>query len=71
MTMKKVLNVSNMTCGHCKMTVEKALMAISGVHAAEVDLIEGTAEVEADENVDDTTLKMAVEKAGYPVTGIQ
>ena len=69
--MKKVLKVNNMTCGHCKMAVEKALIAIQGITHAEVDLIEGTAEVELSAEIDDSLLKKAVEDAGYPVESIQ
>ncbi len=60
------LRVSGMTCGHCQMKVEKALLGASGVYSAVVDLSGGEAEV--DFNDDTTTtdqLLAAVAKAGY------
>ena len=60
------LRVSGMTCGHCQMKVEKALLGASGVYSAGVDLSGGEAEV--DFNDDTTTtdqLVAAVEHAGY------
>ena len=60
------LRVSGMTCGHCQMKVEKALLGESVVYSAVVDLSGGEAEVDFD---DDTTttdqLVAAIEKAGY------
>ena len=60
------LRVTGMTCGHCQMKVEKALLGASGVYSAVVDLSGGEAEVDFD---DDTTttdqLVAAIEKAGY------
>ncbi|PYO96636.1 MAG: copper resistance protein CopZ [Gemmatimonadetes bacterium] len=60
------LRVSGMTCGHCQMKVEQALLGASGVCSAVVDLSGGEAEV--DFNDDTTTtdqLISAIEKAGY------
>jgi copper chaperone len=60
------LRVSGMTCGHCQLKVEKALLGASGVYSAVVDLSGGEAEVDFD---DDTTttdqIITAIEKAGY------
>jgi len=60
------LRVSGMTCGHCQLKVEQALLGASGVYSAVVDLSGGEAEVDFD---DDTTttdqLITAIEKAGY------
>ena len=33
----KVLTVEGMTCHHCEMTVEKALLEVNGVKAAKAD----------------------------------
>src|SRR2546430_11253240 len=64
------LRVSGMTCGHCQMKVEKALLGASGVYSAVVDLSGGEAEV--DFNDDTTTtdqLIAAVAQAGYSPKG--
>ena len=36
--MEKTMQINGMMCNHCKMTVEKALKAVSGVENVEVDL---------------------------------
>jgi copper chaperone CopZ len=60
------LRVTGMTCGHCQMTVEKALKGVSGVYSAVVDLQDGEAEVDFDDDAATTMqLVAAVEKAGY------
>ena len=57
------LNVSGMTCGHCKAAVEKALMGVAGVERAEVDLEAGTARVQGD--AAPGALIEAVKEEGY------
>ena len=60
------LKVTGMTCGHCKMKVEKALQGVAGTFGASVFLEDGEAEVQfaparagADQYLD------AVRRAGY------
>jgi len=59
------LNVSGMTCGHCRDKVERALKGVPGVYGAEVDLTSGTAQVETSDEVRPDTLIDAVQRAGY------
>ncbi|HEY7193750.1 MAG TPA: cation transporter [Gemmatimonadales bacterium] len=60
------LRVTGMTCGHCQAKVEKALKGISGVYSAIVDLQDGEAEVDFnDDQVTTEQLVSAVNKAGY------
>jgi len=60
------LKVTGMSCGHCRMTVEQALKGVSGVYSAVVDLQDGEAEVDFDDDAATTTqLVSAIEKAGY------
>jgi copper chaperone len=60
------LRVSGMTCGHCKAKVETALKRTSGVYSAVVNLPDGEAEVDFDDDgVTPTQLLTAVEQAGY------
>jgi copper chaperone CopZ len=61
------LNVTGMTCGHCKAAVEKALKAVAGVSAVTVDLEHGKAEVSG-ENVNPQALVAAVADEGYVAT---
>jgi copper chaperone len=65
---KVKLTVEGMTCNHCKAAVEKAVRALPGVMAAEVDLAAKTLKVDFDatkSNLDD--VKKAVDEAGYKV----
>lgn len=60
------LRVSGMTCGHCQAKVEKALKGVSGVYSAVIDLPDGEAEVDfEDDTVTTQQLVAAIVKAGY------
>ena len=60
------LKVTGMTCGHCQKTVEQALKGVTGVYSAVVDLQDGEAEIDFDDDaVTAGALVAAVEKAGY------
>jgi copper chaperone len=60
-----ILKIEGMSCGHCKMSVEKALQAIAGVVSASVDLAKKEAIVVGTANRDE--LVKAVEDAGFDV----
>ena len=68
--MKKTLQVEGMSCNHCKMAVEKALLAVPGVTDAQVSLENKAAEVTAAQTVSDAMLIKAVEDAGYTVKAV-
>ena len=60
------LRVTGMTCGHCQAKVEKALKGIAGVYSAVIDLPNGEAEIDFnDDTVTTEQLRAAVAKAGY------
>jgi len=60
------LRVLGMTCGHCQAKVEKALKGIAGVYSAIIDLPDGEAEIDFDDDsVTTDQLLAAVTKAGY------
>lgn len=69
-TMKKTINIEGMMCGHCEMSVKKALEGLEGVKSAEVSHEKGTAVVELAEDVSDEILKKAVEDKDYKVLSI-
>lgn len=69
--MLKIMTIENMSCGHCKNTVETTLKDLDGVTSAEVDLETGEAKVELEKEIDDSLLKNAVEDKGYPVVSIK
>ncbi len=63
------LRVTGMTCGHCQAKVEKALKAVIGVYSAVIDLPDGEAEVDFDDDsVTTDQLVAAVANAGYGAT---
>ena len=64
-----VLDVRNMTCSLCPVTVRKALERVPGVTAATVDLGTRTATVGFDaERTSITMLVKATTHAGFPAT---
>lgn len=60
-----ILKIEGMTCGHCKSSVEKALLKVSGVTQAEVDLAHKQVVVIG--TTDRSILAKAIEEAGYRV----
>ena len=67
--MKKVL-IEGMSCMHCSSAVEKALSAINGVEKVTVSLENKEAIIESSLDIDNETIKKAVEDAGYEVIKI-
>ncbi len=62
--MKFKFNVTGMTCAACSARVEKVTKAVPGVQVADVNLLAGTMQVEAEEDVCPAIIK-AVQDAGY------
>jgi len=60
-----ILKVEGMTCNHCKMRAEKALLGVSGVESVKVDLAAKEAVITGD--AERANLVKAVEEAGYTV----
>jgi copper chaperone len=58
------LRIENMHCGACVKRVSQALERVEGVQVGEVRV--GAARVETPENLPESALLSAVEKAGYP-----
>ena len=67
--MKKKIIIEGMECEHCVKHVKEALKEIEDVAVVEVNLEEGTAEVET--QIEDEVLKEAIEEAGYDVVDIE
>ena len=68
--MTKTMMIEGMMCGHCEMTVKKALEAIEGVENADVSHEKGSAVVTLSGDVSEDALKKAVEDKDYKVTSI-
>ena len=69
--MTRVLSVPDMSCGHCKATVEEALLAVDGVKGASVDLEAKTVSVEHVDSISEGSLRDAVTAAGYSVAEVR
>ena len=69
--MSKTISIEGMMCQHCVARVKKALEAVDGVKEAVVDLDAKTAVARLAREVDDATLKAAVEEQDYEVTGVE
>ncbi len=70
-TMEKTIKIEGMMCHHCEMHVQNALEAIDGVSKAEASHEKGEAKVLLTKDVDNETLKKAVEAQEYKVLGIE
>ena len=66
---RTTLKIDGMSCGHCVMSVRKALEAIDGVQVESVAV--GTASVEFDPTRASTDVIVeAVNEAGYPAAAV-
>jgi len=64
-----VLNVQNMTCGLCPVTVKKSLKKVSGVSQVQINLDAKTAKVTFDaDKATVAALVHATTEAGFPST---
>ena len=66
---KKTFSVEGMTCQHCENRVHEAINAIEGA-SAQVSHKKGTAVVSMSCPIEDEVIRVAIEKAGYMVSGI-
>lgn len=69
MSMKKVIKIDGMSCGHCQARVEKALNDINGVKA-KVNLGKKEAVIESADYINDDVFINAVTEAGYEVVSV-
>lgn len=67
--MKKTLEISGMSCGHCVHAVKSALEALEGVRVEDVQM--GSAIVDVDDSVQESVLRDAIDEEGYPVISVQ
>ncbi|MCQ6962335.1 heavy-metal-associated domain-containing protein [Methanolobus chelungpuianus] len=65
---QETIKIEGMMCGHCQMTVEKAIRNVKGVQDVSVNLGSKQAEVSYDPAITDSAaIQSAVTKAGYKV----
>lgn len=70
-TMKKIMHIEGMMCGHCEAAVKKALEALPQVDEAVVSHETGTAELTLNAEIADDVLKKTVEDKDYTVTSVE
>jgi len=68
--MEKIIKIEGMMCAHCEARVKKALEQLEQVNEAKVSHEEGTAVVSLNAEIDNDTLKNAVEAQDYTVVEI-
>lgn len=59
--------VPEMSCGHCKQTIESAVQAVTGVNSVVVSLEDKLVTVDYDAQLDDKVIETAIVEAGYAV----
>lgn len=70
MTTELTLSVPDISCGHCKSSIEGAVGDLEGVSAVEVHIDERTVDVAFDDAaVDLAAVVEAIEGQGYAVAG--
>jgi copper chaperone len=68
--MPVTLNVPDISCAHCKSTIEGAVAPLEGVSSVEVDIDGRTVEVDFDPSQTDLDkITAAIEEVGYEVAG--
>jgi copper chaperone len=69
--MKQItLSVPDISCGHCKSSIENAVASINGVARAEVSVTDRTVDVEYDPSqLDLTAIITAIDGQGFEVEG--
>ena len=70
-TMKKIMHIEGMICGHCESAVKKALEALPQVDEAVVSHETGTAELTLNAEIADDVLEKTVEDKDYTVTSVE
>ena len=60
----QTFHVTGMTCDHCVHAVTDELQALTGVRAVDVDLTEGTVQVDATRPITDAEVRDALDEAG-------
>ncbi len=65
------LSVPDISCGHCKSSIEGAVGPLDGVARAEVSISDKTVDVEYDpETVELAAIVAAIDEQGYEVEGL-
>lgn len=69
--MKKIIEIDGMHCEHCASKVTTALLEISEIKKAKVNLKKKTAVIVLENNVSDEVIKKKVSAVGFKVINIK
>lgn len=65
--MTKTYSVPDVSCGHCKMAIERAVGAMAGVDRVEVDVERKSVSIDFDETVtNEEAILATMKEEGYP-----
>ncbi|MDY6391655.1 MAG: heavy metal-associated domain-containing protein [Bacilli bacterium] len=67
---KQTLIIKGMMCKHCAAHVEEALLKLTGVKSAKVDLDKKSATVKVDQEISKETYDKAISDAGYKLVEV-
>ena len=71
MTITAKVHIEGMACNHCKMSVEKALNALEGIHSATVNLDEKIATITTDVDPETLPIEKTVTDLGFTFKSIE
>ena len=63
----KTLSVPDISCGHCKESIDGAVNELSGIDAVEVSISDKTVEVSFNDDIELERIVGAIEEQGYEV----
>ncbi|MCR5598018.1 MAG: heavy-metal-associated domain-containing protein [Lachnospiraceae bacterium] len=64
------VKVNGMMCEHCEAHVKEVLEAVDGIEDVVASHEENMVTITASKAIDDATIKVAIEKAGYGFAGV-
>ena len=66
----KTIFIEGMQCEHCKKSVEKVLKNIEGITDVKVNLVQKKAIIDFNNDIDNDSIKQAIEEEGFKVKEI-
>ncbi|AUG81182.1 copper-transporting ATPase [Kitasatospora sp. MMS16-BH015] len=69
MSVTTAFSVEGMSCGHCEKTVSLGLAALPGVTSVTADAKAGLVTVASEGDLDEATVRGAVDEAGFALVG--
>lgn len=68
MALTRTFDVPDISCGHCKESIESELGGLAGIDAVEVDIEAKTVDVTG--SASDEAVRAALDAIGYDVAGV-